>query len=120
MREPFQSSGSKQYQLRYKLTAYRSDISPEFHRTEIDDHLFHGTTVVFFVFTIMAEYFWFRYFLHREGLIENRIHLVSIENSYLLTHACQIVLVEDKLVLLLANGLFSVVYQILFELMNRS
>ena len=34
MREPFQSSGSKQYQLRYKLTAYRSDISPEFHRTE--------------------------------------------------------------------------------------
>ena len=68
----------------------------------------------------MAEYFWFRYFLHREGLIENRIHLVSIENSYLLTHACQIVLVEDKLVLLLANGLFSVVCQILFELMNRS
>jgi len=34
MREPFQSSGSKQYQLRYKLTAYRSDIRPEFHRTE--------------------------------------------------------------------------------------
>ena len=46
MREPFQSSGSKQYQLRYKLTAYRSDISPEFHRTEIDDHLFYGTTRV--------------------------------------------------------------------------
>ena len=44
MREPFQSSGSKQYQLRYKLTAYRSDISPEFHRT--DNYPIHGTTVV--------------------------------------------------------------------------
>ena len=46
-----------------------------------------------------------RYFLHGEGLIENRIHLVPIENSCLMTHACQIELVEDKLVLLLANGL---------------
>jgi len=38
----------------------------------------------------------------------------------LMTHACQIVLVEDKLVLLLANGLFSVVCQIRSVLMNRS
>ena len=68
----------------------------------------------------MAESFWFRYFLHRVGLIENHIHLVSTKNSCLMTHACQIVLVEDKLVLLLANGLFSVVCQIRSVLMNRS
>ena len=68
----------------------------------------------------MAESFWFRYFLHRVGLIENHIHLASIENSCLMTHACQIVLVEDKLVLLLANGLFLVAYQIRIVLKNHS
>ena len=68
----------------------------------------------------MAESFWFRYFLHRVGLIENHIHLVSIENSCLMTHACQIVLVEDKLVLLLANGFFLVVCRIRIVLLNHS